>query len=122
MKGVTLKNNECLICGENSTWLKVTHLPSLIFGKQAEIVKCNKCGCAKTIPQPDSFEFYEDNDRYVELFTEKSAVYAKYSDDILSALDGYIVPLGKRLLDVASGGGYLVEVAKKRGYAAEGVD
>ena len=102
--------------------MKVTHLPSFIFGKQAEIVKCNQCGCAKTIPQPDSLEFYEDNDRYVELFTEKSAVYAKYSGDILSTLDGLIVPQGKRLLDVASGGGFLVEVAKERGYTAEGVE
>lgn len=117
-----MKNNECLICGENSDWSKVTHLPSFIFGKQAEIVKCNQCGCAKTIPPPVSLEFYEDNNRYVELFTEKSAIYAKFSGDILSGLDGLIVPHGRRFLDVASGGGFLVEVAKARGYAAEGVE
>jgi len=117
-----LKDNECLICGNSGGWTKVTRLPHFIFGKQADIVKCDRCGCAKTVPKPDSLEFYEDNNRYVELFTEKSKVYAKYSNHILSGLDGLIVAEGSRLLDVASGGGFLVEAAKTRGYAAEGVE
>ena len=85
-------------------------------------MKCDQCGCAKTVPEPVSLELYEDNSRYVELFTEKSEVYAKYSEKILSGLDGLVVAAGSRLLDVASGGGFLVEVAKARGYKAEGVE
>lgn len=120
--GKILKNEMCLICGKNSTWTKVTSLPGFIFGKRAEIAKCSQCGCAKTIPPPVSLELYENNNRYVELFTEKRAIYAKYSGDILSVLDGLMDPHGRKLLDVASGGGFLVEVAKARGYAAEGVE
>lgn len=117
-----LESNMCLMCGETSTWSKVTRLPGFIFGRHAEIVKCNGCGCAKTIPQPDNVELYEKNNRYTELFTDKKSVYMKYSGDILSGLDGLAAPQGKKLLDVASGGGFLVEVAKTRGYTAEGVE
>lgn len=117
-----MKSGRCLLCGKISTWAKVTTLPAFIFGKKAAVVECSQCGCAKTIPPPVSLEFYEINNRYVELFTKKREIYAKYSGDILSGLDGLLKPHGRRLLDVASGGGFLVEVAMNRGYAAEGVE
>lgn len=122
MKNMNTKD-KCICCGKQAEWLRVTTLPSFLFNISAKIVKCSVCGFAKTIPTPEVEDaFYEDNIRYEDLFIKDADLYRGFARKLLSTLDGLIEPDGKRLLDVASGGGFVVEVAQELGFTAQGLD
>ena len=118
-----MSNNICIVCGAKDKWKKLTRLPAIIFGASAEIHRCTDCGCARTLPAPTTDqEYYEDNVRYNDLFTNKYESYNASANELLSELDGVLEFNGKKLLDIASGGGYLVEAASKKGFLAVGIE
>ena len=114
----------CICCGGEQKWLAVTSLAKFLFGMHAKILKCSVCGLGKTIPQPSQAgeECYEDNERYVKHFSERTELHRSRAEDLLDKLGSVIEPSGKRLLDVGSGGGFLVEAAQRRGFTAKGME
>jgi SAM-dependent methyltransferase len=113
----------CPICKENTEWKLVTILPRFLFGLTARIVRCVECGIGKTLPPPQAdYAYYEDNLDYLSLFSERTDLYRNFAKRLLSALDGVKLPISKRLLDMGSGGGFLLEVAEELGYESEGIE
>lgn len=112
----------CPICGTTSGWRLVVTLPSVLFGKRAKIMQCSNCKVGRTIPAPVAgLEYYEDNARNDELFTQRATIYKKFADEILTHLDALYSRKGK-LLDFGCGGGFVVESALRHGYDAEGIE
>jgi SAM-dependent methyltransferase len=113
----------CPICGENANWKFVTILPKYIFNITARIEKCTNCGIGRTFPSPKiDLSYYDDNPKYISLFSERADLYRNFAKRLLSALDGVIQLPSKSLLDMGSGGGFLLEVAEEMGYNAEGIE
>lgn len=98
-------------------------LPKAIFKVQVEILTCTFCGCGITWPQPTlSDSYYEQNENYDDVFVNNAKMYKKFAIDLLDSLNKNNNCSGMKLLDVACGGGFLVEEAEKRGYQALGID
>lgn len=118
-----INNKNCPVCG-CSAWQYHASLPRIIFSRDYSILKCKTCGLGATDPQPTGgSEFYEENEKYSNLFDEDSRKYRKFAKELLSILDDQIEQVGgKRLLDIGCGGGYLVEEAAKKGFSAEGIE
>lgn len=118
----SVKSIPCQICGQFKGWALVTHLPRFLFKKKANIFSCLSCGVGRTEPPPStSFEYYEHNDRNDKLFTDRSALYKRFSRDLLQLLN-IKNPQGRKLLDFGCGGGFVVEVAKEMGFESYGVE
>ncbi|MDD3884419.1 MAG: class I SAM-dependent methyltransferase [Gallionella sp.] len=112
----------CPICGTASSWRQVVALPSALFGRSAKILQCANCKVGRTLPPPEAGrEYYEDNARNDELFTQRATIYKKFAEEILTHLDGLRFRKGK-LLDFGCGGGFVLEVALQHGYDAEGIE
>lgn len=113
---------ECPCCG-GCEWEHANQLPAFIFGVSAEIIVCHSCGCGATWPSPSLREnYYQENQGYSELFTQNAALYNIFAKGLLKSLDGIIDPLGKTMLDIGCGGGFLVQAATDIGMIAEGVE
>ena len=114
--------NNCVVCGVASGWKRLTTLPTFLFHRRAEILRCKHCGVGRTLPAPDiSVAYYENNVRNDELFIQRSAIYRRFADELLSHLQ-QLSPVGDKLLDFGCGGGFIVEAAARLGYIAEGVE
>jgi len=113
----------CPCCGNNSNNY-LTSLPKIIFKRTAKILICSKCGCGFTHPQPILGELhYKQNTNYEELFTKKDLVYTETASNILDFIKYHTQEKGLlSLVDIACGGGFLVQEASTRGYDAIGVD
>lgn len=117
-----LDKNICPFCGAKGEFKKAFNLPSFLFGVSASIRECSVCGLGITDPPPSTANFYEDNERYEELFASRAALYQGFARDLLHNLSGFIDPSGKRLLDIGCGGGFVVEEAAKKGFISEGIE
>ncbi|MFA6570102.1 MAG: class I SAM-dependent methyltransferase [Bacteroidota bacterium] len=101
----------CTICNSQ----KLIFLLKPIRGKSIYI--CRKCSNAITIPHPKVS--YADNDFFlggkndVELFRTYSKPIIKYIRTIIKH---------GRLLDIGTGGGFLLEEAQRCGFQAEGIE
>lgn len=113
---------ECPCCGGN-LWKSATHLPSFIFGESVDIIVCRACGCGATW-QPPSLNamYYQENQSYSNLFTQKEVLYSGFAKSLLKTLDGIIKLENKTLLDVGCGGGFLVQAAADARMVAEGLE
>lgn len=117
------EGKRCPCRATQQSWLRVTTLPAFIFGVTAKIVKCSSCGLGRTLPCPRiDHSFYEDNARYIDLFWRRRDLYRSFARQLLSSLEGLVVPTEKRLWDVGCGAGFLIEVAQELGYVAEGME
>jgi hypothetical protein len=116
---------KCPCCGHPAKLsLRVTWLPKYIFGVDAAINKCAVCGCGITFPQPASgYSYYTSNNNYDDIFREKMHLYSMFATDLLGNLKHVIEDChGKKLLDVACGGGFMVEAASRMGFVAKGIE
>jgi SAM-dependent methyltransferase len=112
----------CVVCGKTAGWKLVTTLPTFLFYRHAEILRCNNCGVGRTIPAPDTtIEYYENNIRNDELFIKRSGIYKCFAEELLKHLID-ISPAGGKLLDFGCGGGFIIEAAGRMGYRAEGIE
>lgn len=115
-------NYECPCCG-NRGWKLTTYLPAFIFGARADIIVCRACGCGATwLPPSLNAGYYQANQGYSDLFTQKGALYVDFAKSLLKTLDGIIKPEDRNLLDVGCGGGFLVQAATDMGMVAEGLE
>lgn len=133
------KNNwKCILCGSNKRALlykekrlsktKITPKEALCTGeigargRHAKIWKCTNCDF---IFQEPSFSERELNEAYKEgedkRYFEQHKQREKLFQRALERLQKYKTPPGK-LLDIGSGAGLFVSVAKKSGWDAEGLD
>lgn len=116
------RKDECPFCGAKGEFKKAVRLPSFLFGVSASVRVCGGCGLGITEPRPSTADFYEENERYEELFASRATLYHGFARQLLDNLSGLIDPSGKRLLDIGCGGGFVVEAAAKMGFISEGVE
>lgn len=113
---------ECPCC-QGLEWKARTYLPAFIFGAATSIYGCRFCGCAVTWPPPSLDDnYYQENQRYTDSFTQKEALFRGFARKLLKTLDGIVKLEGKALLDVGCGGGFLVNIANDFGMVAEGIE
>lgn len=113
---------QCACCGE-SQWKLTSRLPRFIFGRSADILRCEKCGCGATWPQPQlTAGHYQANEFYSELFSKNRELYETFAQGLLESIRGHAELAGKSLIDIGCGGGFLVRAAKEAGMNAEGIE
>ncbi|MHB1458363.1 MAG: class I SAM-dependent methyltransferase [Armatimonadota bacterium] len=105
---------KCPVCGSDS-W------NTTIQGDGFSVVICAKGCIARTDPAPPP----EDNVPPVDGFTETtrdaiSSVEFRFAERIYGRLSRF--KTSGRLLDVGSGGGHLVKIARERGFDAVGIE
>ncbi len=112
----------CPCCG-SSHWVKKISLPSYLFSRSADIIVCSVCALGATWPPPTSdYDYYQQNQQYVDSFSEKSALFYQFAEKMLDNLQGVVNMSGKRLLDIGCGLGFLVEAAARHGIISEGIE
>lgn len=115
--------NNCICCGTAAEWKEVTSLPTFLFGLPSEIFRCIECGLGKTSPEPKTtIEYYEDNKNYDALFTKGKDLYESFARNLLGQIKEKAIGKNNKLLDIGSGGGFLVSAANKMGFLAQGID
>jgi SAM-dependent methyltransferase len=124
----------CCICEKDNT--------KVIYNENdVKIVECRNCGLAYHNPRPNSTllleeystKYFENNEKsdsqaklqsyrgdYVNRFSQFEVQYRKYLNSILDDIEK-VKPSGK-ILDIGCAAGFLLEVAKKRGWDAFGVE
>lgn len=112
----------CQCCGSDC-WEKLVKLPASIFDVDCTIERCTSCSFGRSSPGPQIHnEYYDDNTHYVEQFFSNKKLYLSFAKKLLATLAPYVQPEGMRLLDFGCGAGFLVEMAGKMGFEAQGVE
>lgn len=118
-----MQENKCICCDYVGALPVKKTFPGFLFGQPFAVASCPQCGLGMTVPPPViTPEYYVENQRYDELFMQKAPLYRTFAANLLSVLEGIVNAKGARLLDIGCGGGFMVEEAGKKGFAAEGVD
>lgn len=113
----------CIYCGYKGAWQKARELPAFLFGRSFTVLRCPRCGIGRTWPVPKLEKtYYSENEDYGVLFKQKQDLYIRFAQKLLSALVDRMDIVGKRLLDIGCGGGFVVESAGKMGFIAEGIE
>lgn len=111
MGNTTYDNLPCLCLNKNYT--------TTIETPDFKIIKCTNCGLHRTIPLPDS-----SKDRYhdynIDSYLKNKKILMPFINDIIREIIK-IKPRGK-LLDIGCSVGYLLEVAKNKGFTISGVE
>ena len=81
-------------------------------------VRCTHCRLVRTLPYP-SFQ-YDNTLHYVEGYVGREHVFAELARRFMSFIVRYAA--GRELLEVGSGMGFLLEEARRRGFAARGLE
>ena len=107
----------CPVCASQSYWsvLKANKETLGAF----EIIKCGLCGLSRTFPIPNE-KSPTDYEYYQNLYYQNSRKYFEYMREILNIVQLYKTK--GEVLDIGCGVGFLVELATKMGYNAQGID
>lgn len=113
-------NNPC-VCGYDEYGGPI--YSGTVKGKEFEVVRCVRCGLARTLPEPLNTDqilpYYQEQEDYNERISHLES-WRKFSRKKLSLIKG--LKSGGKFLDVGCNLGVLVEQAKAAGYDAVGVD
>lgn len=128
-------NAQCLLCGERAT-ASVEGIFDTRFGigNSYNISICDKCALEQTVPVPSSQELKALYEKYYNFGGEKDTIYTRLRELFLFsffyrlwiAIDGDISFHGDRgsgrLLDVGCNEGRGLNIYKRNGFSAEGLE
>lgn len=119
--------NKCPGCGHNSTGAECL-FTTIVLGDTRPVLKCSKCGLVykDAAFTPEGLNRIYSTD-YVHFQPNAAMTWAdvnsfKQKLDSCQKLLGGVLPEQVRLIDVGCGGGNFVEIARRLGYDAEGID
>ncbi len=132
MKMVNLEEVSCNLCKSkesrilykaniNRPYRKEMFYPTSSTFKTENIVKCKNCGLVFANPRPkrDSltqFYFSGEDEKYIEQQKERSKTFQK----VMKFIETF-QPCG-RILDIGCGAGFLLSVAKEKGWQVKGIE
>jgi SAM-dependent methyltransferase len=115
-------NKPACVCGatQYSPVLRGTYDRLLLHDYAFEVVRCNRCALARTLPVPDQRQY----DSGYALTTEDGRFVGAHEDGWSERTVRYVRRRagGSRLIDVGCSVGNLVAAAKAHGYEAVGID
>jgi 2-polyprenyl-3-methyl-5-hydroxy-6-metoxy-1,4-benzoquinol methylase len=125
LKSTVEKNPVCRLCGFNQYDTLIKQIVS--NGKKYSLIRCKNCSFVSVNPLPDaeSLKFYYDTNYWKGRPSETSPLvqyfYAFRVRPILSMLKKYVPPKG-RILDWGAGEGAWVNLLRREGFDAWGID
>lgn len=90
-----------------------------INGSDFTIIKCMKCGLSRTYPVPKLNELYSGEDD-IQYYVKNKKLFTSFMKKVVKEVQ--IFSKRGRLLEIGCSVGYLLEIAKKEGYAICGVE
>ena len=123
-----MKQFKCILCGE---YEYVTVKEVLRGGGNAmHAVRCKKCGLEQLFPLPsveEDEEYYDENAHDKGITPEFSIdeIYEKFkyqNESRIRYLEDFGAKKSWKILDMASGYGFFMQMMKSRGYEVEGVE